>query len=46
VLRNAVNWAYNPERHAELLKAPNTPVDKAIEKIAERGAKLTNHPKA
>ena len=46
VLRNAVNWAYNPERHPELLTAPNTPVDKAIEHIVERGAKLTNHPKA
>ncbi|MDP1732489.1 MAG: ThuA domain-containing protein [Devosia sp.] len=45
VLRNAVNWAHNPERHAELLKAPNTPVDKAIEKIVERGARLTHHPK-
>lgn len=45
VLRNAVNWAHNPERHAELLSAPNTPVDKAIEKIVERGAKLTHHPK-
>ena len=44
VLRNAVNWAHNAEHHAELLTAPNTPVDKAIEKIVERGAKLTNHP--
>ena len=44
VLRNAVNWAHNPERHSELLSAPNTPVDKAIEKIVERGAKLTHHP--
>ena len=46
VLRNAVNWAYNPTSHTHLLKAPNTPVDKAIEKIVERGAKLTHHPKA
>lgn len=45
VLRNAVNWAYNAEKHSELLSAPNTPVDKAIEKIVERGAKLTHHPK-
>ena len=45
VLRNAVNWAYNAQNHAHLLKAPNTPVDKAIEKIVERGAKLTHHPK-
>ena len=46
VLRNAVNWAFNAERHAELMTAPNTPVDKAIEKIVERGAKLNNHPKS
>ncbi|HEY0920349.1 ThuA domain-containing protein [Devosia sp.] len=44
VLRNAVNWAYSPEAHAELLSAPNTPVDKALEPIVERGAKLTHHP--
>jgi trehalose utilization protein len=43
VLRNAVNWAYNAERHTELLKAPNTPVDEAIEKITERGPKLHSH---
>ena len=46
VLRNAVNWAFNAERYAELLLAPNTPVDKALEHIVERGAKLTHHPKA
>jgi len=46
VLRNGVNWAFNAERHAELLLAPNTPVDKALEHIVERGAKLTHHPKA
>jgi trehalose utilization protein len=40
VLRNAVRWAHNPERHPKLLDAPNTPVDKAIEKITERGPKL------
>ncbi|MBX9458379.1 MAG: ThuA domain-containing protein [Rhizobium sp.] len=44
VLRNAVHWAFNAERHEELMKAPNTPVDKAIEKIVERGAKLAKHP--
>jgi trehalose utilization protein len=44
VIRNAVNWAYNAERHAELMTAPNTPVEKAIEKIVERGGKLTAHP--
>ena len=41
VLRNAVNWAYNGDRHAHLMKAPNTPVGEAIEKIEERGAKLS-----
>jgi trehalose utilization protein len=46
VLRNAVNWAYNPTSHSHLLKAPNRPVEQAIEKIVERGAKLTHHPKA
>ncbi len=46
VLRNAVHWAYSPERHARLLTAPNTPVDKALEKLVERGPKLTSHPKA
>lgn len=44
VLRNAVHWAHNAERHTELLKAPNRPINKAIEKIVERGAKLTHHP--
>jgi trehalose utilization protein len=43
VLRNAVNWAHNAERHAELLKAPNTPVGEAIEAIEERGPKLHSH---
>jgi len=45
VIRNAVNWAYNPDNHAHLLKAPNRPVDKSIEPLVERGAKLTHHPK-
>ncbi len=44
VIRNAAHWAYNPENNAHLLKAPNTPVEKALEKIVERGAKLTSHP--
>jgi trehalose utilization protein len=44
VLRNAVNWAFNPNRYATLMKASNRPVDKSIEKIVERGAKLTGHP--
>lgn len=46
VLRNAVHWAHNPERHADLLTAPNRPVGEAIEKIEERGAKLSAHPTA
>jgi trehalose utilization protein len=40
VLRNAVNWAHNPNRYAGLLTAPNRPVDQAIEKIEERGPHL------
>ena len=40
VLRNAVNWAYNSSQHPELLDAPNTPVDEAIEPLVERGPKL------
>jgi trehalose utilization protein len=43
VLRNAVNWAFNAERHAELMKAPNRPIEKSIEPITERGAKLHSH---
>ncbi len=42
VLRNAVTWAYNSERHGELMKAPNTPVADSIEPLVERGAKLSN----
>ena len=45
VLRNAVNWAYNPVARPDLLKAPNRPVDKSIEPLVERGPKLTHHPK-
>jgi trehalose utilization protein len=44
LLRNAVNWAYNPERHPEVLTAPNTTIDKSIEKLVERGARLDKHP--
>jgi trehalose utilization protein len=41
VLRNAVNWAYNPlAAIRNPTEAPNTPVDKAPEKIVERGPKL------
>jgi trehalose utilization protein len=46
VLRNAVNWAYSGQQHANLAKSANTPVEKALEPIVERGAKLTNHPKS
>jgi len=41
VLRNAVNWAYNPQPDvADPNDAPNVPVDKALEPIEERGPKL------
>ena len=41
VLRNSVRWAHNPAAHlADPEDAPNTPVDKAPEKIEERGPKL------
>jgi trehalose utilization protein len=43
VLRNAVKWAFNAERYAELMKAPNHPVEQALEPITERGAKLKSH---
>jgi trehalose utilization protein len=45
VLRNAVHWAFNAERHAELMLTPNRPTAQAIEAIVERGEKLNNHPK-
>ncbi|HEY0034968.1 MAG TPA: ThuA domain-containing protein [Devosia sp.] len=40
VLRNAVNWAYNANSFPQMLKAPNVPVEEALEKIEERGPKL------
>ena len=41
VLRNAVNWAYNPaSRIADTTGAPNVPVNEAPEKIEERGPRL------
>ena len=44
VLRNAVNWAYNPmARLANPTDAPNVPVEVAPEKIVERGPKLHSH---
>ena len=41
VLRNAVNWAHNP--NAEVINihaAPNRPIDKVLEPITERGPHL------
>ncbi len=41
VIRNAVHWAHNPAaRVADPNKAPNVPVDKALEPITERGPRL------
>jgi len=41
VILNAVTWAYNPNaRIADPRDAPNTPVDKALEPITERGPRL------
>ena len=41
VLRNAVRWAANPApAWKEITKAPNVPVDKALEPIAEKGPHL------
>ena len=41
VLRNAVNWAYNPaSRIADTTSAPNIPVNEAPEEIEERGPRL------
>ena len=41
VLRNAVNWAHSARgAWASVHDAPNVPVDKALEKITERGPRL------
>jgi len=41
VLRNAVNWAYNPAASLnDPTDAPNVPVSEALEPIVERGPKL------
>jgi trehalose utilization protein len=45
VLRNAVKWAHNTERQTLLPFGKNRKTEDAIEKIVERGAKLTRHPK-
>ncbi|MDO8360930.1 MAG: ThuA domain-containing protein [Devosia sp.] len=46
VLRNAVTWAAGTGQYAQFTKSQNTPVDKALEKIVERGAKLTDKEQA
>jgi trehalose utilization protein len=44
VLRNAVEWAHNPApAWASIANAPNVPVDKALEKLVEKGPKLHAH---
>jgi trehalose utilization protein len=41
VIRNGVHWAHNPAaRIANPNDAPNTPVDRALEPIVERGPRL------
>ena len=41
VISNAVKWAFNPNaRIMDPNNAPNTPVDKALEPITERGPRL------
>ncbi len=37
VLRNAVNWAYNPERYNARPVGSNRSIDQALEPLAERG---------
>lgn len=44
VLRNAVNWAHNPTgRWTSITSAPNVPIEKAREKLVEKGARLESH---
>ncbi len=41
ILRNAVNWAHNPApAWADIANAPNVPIDKAREKLVQKGARL------
>lgn len=40
VLRNAVHWANNPNRIADITTAPNVPTDQAPEPLVERGPSL------
>jgi trehalose utilization protein len=37
VLRNAVQWAAQPQRWADVEAAPNVPVERALEPLVERG---------
>jgi trehalose utilization protein len=48
VLKNAVHWAHNPAKPwTGITRAPNVPIDKAKEKLVEKGPKLASHaPKA
>ncbi|HEY5820193.1 MAG TPA: ThuA domain-containing protein [Mesorhizobium sp.] len=44
ILRNAVHWAHNPApAWADIVTAPNVPIDKAREKLTEKGFKLHTH---
>lgn len=44
ILRNAVNWAYNPAPALKAItEAPNVPIEKAREKLVEKGFKLHGH---
>ena len=43
VLRNAVNWAFNADRYANLMTAPPRRVENSLEPLVERGGKLDNH---
>jgi len=40
VLRNAVRWARNPLRWERVTEAPNVPVDRAPERIVQKGERL------
>jgi len=43
VLRNAVHWAFNPDRYANLMSSPKRGIENALEPLVERGVKLENH---
>ena len=41
ILRNAVNWAYNPmPGWSSITQAPNVPIEQAREKLVQKGARL------